>query len=219
MKRQIQPSDFDPQNLLPPFKWGFDFYDEMYYPSASKFAQAKTTFDNKAFRIEVLKFTGYPKPPNPEEIWVGMYGSMLKRTLGSTDPLFVQQGDNIGIIFEWYEEDGVLKLNAFGTNIHRKALVDTRLTSSGKLYDLLQGDMDPNLSFYYPTSELLRLLGFKGTLPACSQQGITFYPVITSVTFMASVNTLFSLACTVPPMPGNKGDSAYAPPCPPFCYP
>lgn len=208
----------DPQGLVFTPRWDFDFEDAMYYPSANKFAQAKAEFDNKATRMDVLKYPGYPKLPQLE-IWVGMYGSMLKRALGSSDPIFVQQGTNIGIVFQLYKKNGVLKLNAFGTNDQRKALVDTRISSFGDLFGLLNGDMSPHIAFPYDTPELLRLLGFTGTLPDCSQQSITLYPVITSVTFMGSVNTLFSLACTLPDMPGNKGDSAYAPPCPPFCYP
>ncbi|MCA0235276.1 MAG: hypothetical protein LCH81_02725 [Bacteroidetes bacterium] len=211
-------NDCDPQGLVFTPKWSFDFADDMYYQSASKFAQAKAEFDNKASRIEILKYPGYHVLPKPE-IWAGMYGSMLKRALGSTDPIFAQQGDNIGIVFELFEKDGMLKLNAFGTDNERKALEGTKLPSSGNLHGLLKGNMNPNHAFYYTKLELLGLLGYKSTLPACSEQGITLYPVITSVTFQGSVNNLFSLACELPPMPGNKGNSAYAPPCPPFCYP
>ncbi len=206
-------------------KWDNDFYDQMYYPEPAPgkpdlFAQAKAAFDVKTTRENTLKIPPYPLEKDAR-IWVGIYGLMLKRILGCTDARFVQQGDIVGVVFEFYEQGGVLKLNAFGSNNTRSAIEGNEQYPIGKLYDILKGDLDAKLSFPYTKSHLLGLMGFNdpNNYPTCSKENLILYPVITSVLYKGAYQTLFSLACELPPMPGNKGNSAYAPPCPPFCYP
>lgn len=209
----------NPNALLFELKWDMDFYDQMYYPKPApgkpdKFDLAKKEFEIKTSRQNALPATG-------ENIWVGMYGLMLKRALGCNDPKFVQQGLIVGVVFEFYEQGGALKVNAFGSNSQRAAIEGKEQDPIGDLYKTLEGDLNPNLSFSYPSSDLLKLMGFKDSnnYPTCTRTNITLYPVITSVLYNGGYQTRISLACELPNMSGNKGDSAYAPPCPPFCYP
>ena len=210
-----------PENLLKQFQphWGLDFYDTMYFDDIGKYTSAISEFDEQANRIDVLKYSGYPPPATPK-IWAALYGAMLKRLLESDDVNFVEQDQIIGVVFEWHIMNGQLALNPRGINREGDLVGGAPSPDYKNLYVTLKGNtLSKGRSFTFSKHTLLALMGFTSSIPDCKQSIITLYPVITDVKDQGITNTLFALATTVPQMPGNYGPAAYAPPCPPFCYP
>ena len=189
-----------------------DYGPEMYL-STAELTQAVSNFTNKTLRRSLLDITnpswgsglqyGYQ---GKQEIYVTMYRQMLERVLNTT--LAVQNGI-IGIRFQWYIDSAqTLQLNLRGLHESDEMRGGTPV-ATGELYNYLRNtDLDP-LTCTVSTADIFNRLGFS-TDPL--HQSIAFHLIITTI----SGNSYFTLANKVA---GNAKPNAYAPPCPPKCYP